>query len=167
MFVNHIDIAENVLKNTPYKAGTLYYCYDTGNVYFDSVADGNRIKISSDMIIVSSETERLNILAPVPGKIYCVLKSGRIYISNEGSWIRLGKTNFEITDVVVKDDGSSTGTKQLVIENSEIHADNTAKFVPDLSVADLATNITATCAEGSVTVVLTSSYEIPGRIIID
>lgn len=69
---------------------------------------------------------------------------------NEGAY------EFDIEPVSVPSTGSIT------VSDSRIKADMTGTFIPDLSVIDLISNISVTCAEGSATITATTSYEIPG-----
>lgn len=154
--IKFYDVTENDLKNKEFEAEALYYCTDSFNVYLDSLLEGKRVKIS-DVIILSDESARSSLLAPLPNKIYCVLSTGSLYIYNNSVWNKLGASQFEISNVVVEN-----GT--LTVSDSRITEVNTAQFCPDLSVIDLASDISATCTRGSVTVRLTSSYPIPGVI---
>ena len=155
--IKYYDITESTLDSKPFEAEAIYYCTDTGNVYVDSLAEMTRKKMSSDVIMIGTETDRAMILAPIPFKIYCVLSSGSMYIYYNAKWNRLGVSQFEICNVLVEN-GS------LNVSDPRIIAADDAEFIPDLSVIDLVSNISATCADGSVTVTLTSNYPIPGTI---
>lgn len=155
--ITFYDVAESALASKAFEAEALYFCSDTLNLYFDSPVEGSRIRMSTDIIILADENARNNILAPFPFKIYCVLSTGSLYIYNDGKWNRLGTSQFDIHNVVVEN-GSLTVTDDRITEA------DTAQFYPDLSVIDLASNISTTCTKGSVTVNLTSSYPIPGII---
>lgn len=158
--VIHYDITEAELTSKPFEAGAMYFCNDSGNLYIDSVAEQSRTIMSSEVKIIGTETERSNILAPIPNKIYCVLDSGNMYIYSGGAWVRLGATQFEISDVVLD-------ASPATINDSRIRSANTAVFVPDLSVRDLVTINSVSCANGSATVIYTASYPITGRLIVN
>lgn len=155
--IKYYDITENVLESKTFERDAVYYCTDTGNIYVDSPLEGARKKMSSDVVMVGTESDRANLLAPIPYKIYCVLSSGTMYIYYNSKWNRLGAAQFEIHNVVV-DNGSLTVSDPRIISGDE------AEFIPDLSVIDLVSDISATCSDGSVKVTLTSSYPIPGTI---
>ena len=155
--IKYYDITENALKSKPFESEAIYYCTDTGNVYVDSPLEGTRKKMSSDVIMIGTESDRSMILAPIPYKIYCVLSSGAMYIYYNSKWNRLGVAQFEICNVLVEN-----GT--LTISDPRIISADEAEFIPDLSVIDLASNISATCSNGSVKVTMTSNYPIPGTI---
>ena len=159
--IKYYDITESQMESKAIEDEAVYFCSDTGNIYFDSITNGGRTKMSNTIIILTTETERNNLLAPIPNKLYCVLQTGCLYIYNNGSWIQFGGLEkFQFNNVVVED-----GT--LTITDSRISTLCTATFVPDLSVADLASDITVTCAAGSLTVKLTSDYPIPGTVYVN
>lgn len=155
--ITFYNITESELATKAFEAEALYYCSDTLNVYLDSPVELTRKRMSTDTIILADETARNNILAPLPYKIYCVLSTGSLYIYTDSQWNRLGASQFDIHNVVVEN-GS------LTVADDRITEVDTAAFYPDLSVVDLASNITATCSKGSVTVKLSSNYPIPGII---
>lgn len=158
--IKHYDLTESDVSAKPYEAEALYYCTDSKNIYFDSPTEGERIKMSSDTIILSTETERKNMLAPIADKIYIVLNSACMYIYSGGSWIALNQTEFEISNVEVSS-GSAT------VNDSRILAGHTAKFIPDPSIADLVTSSSVTCAAGSASVtVAPTTYKFFGRLLV-
>ena len=159
--IKHYDLTESDVSAKPYEAEALYYCTDSKNIYFDSPTEGERIKMSSDTIIIGTEAEREKILAPIADKIYVVLDSGTLYIySSTNGWINLGGNTFEISDVLV-----SGGTK--TITDSRVRSTSSAEFVPDLSVADLVTSCSVACSNGSLTINISpSTYKIIGRLIV-
>lgn len=160
--IKFYDVTESSLEKKAFEAENLYFCNDTGAIYLDSKIEKTRIRIASDIIILATESARTSILAPISNKIYCVLESGRLYIYYDGNWISLGgdgqiiKSNIEVP---------TSGT--LKITDANIKSYSTGKFYPDLSVSDLASNVSVTCADGSATITLTSSYPIIGTLIID
>jgi len=159
--ITHYDIYESELKSKPFEAEALYYCTDTLNVYLDSPGEKTRIKISSsDVIVLSTEADRTSMLAPLKGKIYAVLASGRMYIY-DADWIPLGSNAFEIPGPLVVESGTP-----LVVTDNRVKSTNIATFVPDLSVADLVSANSCTCTDGKVTVTLTADYPITGRLIV-
>ena len=139
----------------------VYFCSDTGNIYFDSITNGCRTKMSNTIIILTTETERNNILAPIPNKLYCILQTGCLYIYSGGKWIQFGGLEkFQFSNVVVEN-GS------LTITDNRISSLCTAVFIPDLSVADLVSNISVQCSAGSLKVTLTANYPIPGTVYVN
>lgn len=77
--------AESMLTNKPFEEGSLYFIEDTKRIYLDTVNGSSRVLIGSDPIIISTEAERENLLAPIPGKFYFVLETSNIYIYDT-SW---------------------------------------------------------------------------------
>lgn len=158
--IKFYNITESELNSKQFESESLYYCYDTLNIYLDSPVDNKRLRMSTDTIVLATETDRNNILAPLPYKIYCVLSTGSLYIYTNGGWNRLGGSQFIIKNVLVEN-----GT--VTLKDDRITDIDKAVFYPDLSVVDLATNVTATCSKGTVTVTLTSNYPILGTVMIN
>lgn len=160
--IQYYDLPEETIKSQPFTAGALYVANDTGKMYFDSVDANARVDVANDVMPVATEAAREALLAPIPGRLYCVLASGCIYLYVDGSWNKLGnRPQIHFENVVV-----SKGVA-LALTDDRILAGDTAVFVPDLSVADLVTASTCTCAAGKVTVSVTANYDIPGRVIVN
>lgn len=109
MLVKYHQIdAESTLVNKPFDEGSLYFCTDTKHIYFDPVGGTTRTLVGGDPIILSTEAERENILAPIPGKIYIVIQSKMIYTYTNGIWNSFfGEDNksFIITATIVDNTG--------------------------------------------------------------
>jgi hypothetical protein len=158
--IKHYDLTESDVSAKPYEAEALYYCTDSKNIYFDSPTEGERIKMSSDTIILSTESERKNMLAPIADKIYIVLNSASMYIYSSGKWIALNQTEFEVSDVHIIAGGA-------IVMDARIMAGHTAKFIPDPSIADLVTSATVTCRSGSAVISATpTTYNFFGRLLV-
>lgn len=158
--IKHYDLTESDVSAKPYESEALYYCTDSKNIYFDSPTEGRRIKMSSDTIILSTETERKNMLAPISDKIYIVLNSACMYIYSGGKWVALNQTEFEISDVQINN-GNATVTDNRIL------AGHTARFIPDLSIADLVTSNSVTCVAGKATITLEpTAYKFFGRLLV-
>lgn len=158
--IKYYDLTESDVSAKPYESEAIYYCSDSRNIYFDSPTEGERIKMSSDTIILSTESERKSILAPIADKIYIVLDSACMYIYSGGKWTALNQTGFEISDVQVSN-GIAT------INDSRILAGHTAKFIPDPSIADLVTSSSVTCTAGYASVVVSpATYKFFGRLLV-
>ena len=161
--IKFYDVTESSLDRKAFEAENLYFCNDTGAIYLDSKIEKTRIRIASDIIILATESARTSLLAPISNKIYCVLGSGRLYIYSDGNWISLGGAGSQIVKSNIEVPNSGT----LTITDDNIKSYNTGKFYPDLSVSDLASNISVVCADGSATITLTASYPIIGNLVID
>ena len=158
--IKHYDLTESDVLAKPYEAEALYYCTDSKNIYFDSPTEGERIKMSSDTIILSTEYERKNMLAPIADKIYIVLNSASMYIYSSGKWIALNQTEFEVPNVQI-----SAGS--AIVTDTRILAGHTAKFIPDPSIADLITSNSVTCTAGRATVTVNpTTYNFFGRVLV-
>lgn len=155
----HYDVTESFLKTKNFESGAIYYCNDTGNVFLDSFTEGIRIQVSRDIIPIATEADKP--IAPLPNKLYCVIATGTLCIYYDGTWVNLGRPQIHFANVVVPADSA------LEIIDSRIISADSALFVPDLSVADLCTNSTATCSDGKVTISVTASFPIIGEVIIN
>ena len=147
--VKYYDLPESDVSIKPYEEGALYYCNDSKNIYYDSPTQNKRIKMSSDIIILNTESDRNSILAPLSEKIYAVLSSGCMYIYSD-KWILLGGSGFQIPNVVISDGN-------IVINDSRITSISKAEFVPDSSIYDLIDTCEVVCSEGSLTITITPS----------
>lgn len=159
--IKYYDITEAEMEAKTIEDEAIYFCSDTGNIYFDSVTNGGRTKMSNTIIILATEAARTNLLAPIPNKLYCILQSGCLYIYSGGKWVQFGGLEkFQFNNVTVEN-GS------LTITDSRISTLCTATFVPDLSVADLVSDISVVCSTGSLKVTLTADYPIPGTVYVN
>lgn len=155
--IKYYEITKGELEKKAYEEGSLYYCYDTSDTYLDSASNG-RICIAKDIILT---TEANKPLAPQPERLYVMIDTGTLWIHYNNAWVQLGrKAQIHFCNVTV-----TGGT--LTISDSRISATDTAVFIPDISVADLCSAISVTCAAGSLTVRLTSSYDIFGEVIVN
>lgn len=158
--VKYYDLTEADVSSKPYESEAVYYCTDSRNIYFDSPTKNNRIKMSSDTIILSTEAVRKSLLAPIADKIYIVLNSACMYIYSGGKWLALNQTEFEIPNVKI------TAGKATVTD-SRILAGHTAKFIPDTSIADLVTSSSVVCSAGKATVTVSpNTYNFIGRLLV-
>jgi hypothetical protein len=78
--------AESVLQTKAFEAGALYWCVDTGKVFLDSETQNARIEMSNNSIFLDTESQRENILAPIPNKFYFIKENSKLYVYNEKGW---------------------------------------------------------------------------------
>lgn len=159
LIIQYYDMTEAELEKRSFKAGCVYYCTDSRNIYLDSPVELKRKRMSSDAIILASESERHDLVSPVPDKIYIVIATSSIYVYTSGAWKRIGVSHFSIENILAEP-GS------VILDDRVVETD-TAKFIPDLSCADLATGISCACSNGSITITMTSDYPIPGKILVN
>lgn len=94
MIITHYQYsAENMLESKSFEEGALYYIEDTQNVYLDPVGGSERIKIANDIKILAAESDREELLSPVPGKMYFVLETSKYYIYYNETWYAGGGSN--------------------------------------------------------------------------
>ena len=91
MIVKPYQILEDELNSKPFDGGSLYLTKDTNRLYIDFVGGQSHTLITADPIILSTESDRENILAPIPNKLYIVLDTKSIYIYND-KWHNLNAT---------------------------------------------------------------------------
>lgn len=165
--IKFYDVTQSALESTngkTFRSESLYFCSDTGKIFLDSKLTGSRVEIGCDLKILAKETDRTNLLAPIPEKIYCILESGRMYIYTNSTWLALGgggqviKKNLTVP--------VEEGTGSLVVTDAGIKATSTGVFTPDLSVDDLASDISVVCETGKATITLTSDYDIIGDLVV-
>lgn len=105
--IKHYQVsAEFELNFIPFNEGTLYFTEDTKRIYLDPVGSSNRILVNGDPIILNTEAERRNILAPVYGKIYFVIETSSIYLYQDGTW-----HSYVETDKTLAVDGKAADAK--------------------------------------------------------
>lgn len=160
MNVQFYELNESeVLAATSMEAGSFICCKDSTNMYMVPTTGGTPVKMAETTRFLT-ETERANILAPINGKKYFCYDTGKMWIYYN-QWICINETaqdEFDIENVILPSSGSVTVT------DSRIKSTHTGTFTPDMSVADLVSGISVTCANGSATVTGTTSYDIPGTL---
>lgn len=89
--VKFIETIKSGINSIPVKPGQMIYCSDSRDFYYDS-NEGYRIKVS-DTIIISTEEERVNLLAPLADKLYIVAESKLLYVYSSATdvWYPLNK----------------------------------------------------------------------------
>lgn len=162
--IQYYDLPENLIAERPFTAGALYVANDTGKMYFDSVDSNTRVDVANDVMPLGTEAARNALLAPIPGRLYCVLESGCIYLFIDGKWNRLGnrpQIHFENIHI--------TAGASRTLYDERILASDTAVFVPDLSVADLEDrmNTEIYCENKSVVINANGDIDVLGSVIVN
>lgn len=112
MLINYYQLeAESKLDSMPFNEGTLYFIVDTKRLFLDPVGGGSRISVNESPIILSTESERENLLSPIPGKLYVVLDSSSSYIYYNTTWYKCGSPIPECT--------TNDNNKFLMVINGE------------------------------------------------
>lgn len=107
--VKHYQIAtQSELEGLGFDEGSIYFVEDTKRIYMDPVGSTTRILVTGDPIILNTEAERKAILAPVPGKIYIVIESAKIYIYQNGAWFSTGGGSTSIKAGIIYINPSNT-----------------------------------------------------------
>lgn len=139
--------------------GTLIFCRDTGENYYDTL-EGTRIIVSRYVHMFATDSDRTSYLEMENNVLYIVRSTRKLWIYNAGWYCLNGSASdiffFDIDNLEVP-----TGNTGLTVNDSRILADCTGTFVPIPSLYDLFTGATVTCAAGSATIVLANSSTYP------
>ena len=152
------ETTKEKIASIPYEQEALYFCSDTGDIYFDSIINGERILANSSVTVIQNEASKP--LAPVPGMLYAILNSARIWIYTIAGWVCLSGVTIVKPNVAVT-------SGEATISDPRIVSTDTAVFTPDPVYADLVSSINATCTNGSCSITLTSNYNITGTLVIN
>lgn len=158
------DCLASELNDISVVPGTLIYCRDTGENYYDNL-EGERIPVSKYVYVFATESDRTSYLEMMSGVLYVVRATKKIYIYS-GGWICLndGEASdtyyFDIENLEVP-----TGATGLRVTDSRISTNCTGTFTPIASLNDLYGNSTVTCSNGYATIVLSNtSYPMIGTL---
>ena len=156
--ITYYELNESeVISATGLEAGAFICCKDSTNIYMVPTTGGTPVKMAETTKFLT-ESERAAILAPINGKKYFCYDTGKMWIYYN-DWININPNavyELDIENVVL------TSTGSVTILDSRIKSSNTGIFIPDLSVDDLVSDISVTCADGSATITGTTSYDIVG-----
>lgn len=160
--IKFYDITKSALDDAEFKAGVLYVCNDTKQIFLDSDNTKERMEINPSIILVSSLP-----LAPIPNRLYCDVSNKKIYIYNVDSWMELGGGSSAHKHVY----GITVSENTATVEVSDCKSVWKGVFYPDDNISDLVTSSSVTCADGSITVNIvrkdtTSTYPITGEAIL-
>ena len=89
MMIKYYDITENELNSKAFEAGSVYFCYDTLRIYYDSISDNKRIDISEFAVVLDTENERDGLLSPIPNKLYYIKENNKLYIYLNSEWFAI------------------------------------------------------------------------------
>lgn len=160
MMVNFYELNESeVINATGISSGSLICCKDSSNIYMVPTAGSTPVKMS-DTVKMLTNTQRVNMLAPINGKMYFCYDTGKMWMYYN-NWILITSddtNSFDIDNVVLPSSGS------VSVTDTRIKSGSSAEFVPDNSVADLVSSISVTCAAGKATITGTTSYDISGTL---
>lgn len=91
MMIKYYDITENELNSKAFEAGSVYFCYDTLRIYYDSISDNKRIDISEFAVVLDTENERDGLLSPIPNKLYYIKENNKLYIYLNSEWFAINE----------------------------------------------------------------------------
>jgi hypothetical protein len=162
VIVSHRSCYASELDSRAIIPGSIIVCTDTGDMYHDTV-DGDRIRISSDVVFCASETAIKGLLAPEENRIYLDLSKGHMFVYKNDTWSCLNPdstTPFCIHNVGIAANGTT------VVENNHVTATCNAIFNADPSLADLAesSTISCTCSASSISITSDCKYALCGVI---
>lgn len=144
--IKHYQILEDELKSKPFEEGALYVTTDTNRIFTDFAGGGSHTLISASPIILSTEIERENLLAPINDKLYFVLQTSKLYLYNAGNWYTLTYTHPSYTShqsglYKISVDGTGHVNGATAVSKSDI----TALGIPD---KDTTYGVVSTSADG-------------------
>ena len=96
VITRYIETIASNLESIAITPGQFIYCSDTCDFYHDTL-DSIRNRVS-DFIYVSTEAQRLAIMAPITEKLYFVHETNTMYIHYGEDWITIGSASFSPTD---------------------------------------------------------------------
>lgn len=146
------DCLSSELDNLEFHAGTLIFCRDTGECYYDNL-EGDRVPVSQYVKFFATEADRKNSLDFETNTLYIVSATNKLYIYVNG-WVCLNpdiSTSFYFDIEHLEVPVGSTG---LTVNDSRISKDCTGTFIPLPSLIDLFGSATVTCSDGSAKIVL-------------
>lgn len=118
--IKFFDITQEQLNNKEYEAESIYFCYDTLNIYYDSISEERRIHINTIMIVLDVEAERIAILSPIPYKLYFIKENKKIYTYSDSNWYCINDYDKYLTKTVTN------------AENTLVLNDNTEYRLTDI-----------------------------------
>lgn len=155
------DCLASEVNSLPIVKGTLIFCRDSGDCYYDT-PENERIHVSKTVVILGADSERTGIEFPDSDVLYVVRATKKIWIYSAG-WICLNpdtKSNFTSEYIEVNAGGNVT------ISDSRIMSTNTAKFIPIPAITDLYTKtMTYVVSNGSCKVTNPNSYKMIGYVL--
>jgi len=158
------DCLSSELNSLPIVPGTLIYCRDSGENWYDTL-EGDRIAVSKYVVVFATDAERLDYLDMSSDILYVVAATRKLYIYNAG-WICLNESISDTFYFDIENLEVPTGSTGLTVTDSRIKATYTGTFAPIASLIDLYKGATVTCSAGSATIVLdnTTAYPIIGSV---
>lgn len=157
------DCLSSELDSIEFHAGTLIYCRDSGECYYDTL-DGERVPVSKYVRFFATEAERKASMDFDSSVLYIVRETNKLYVYS-GGWVCLnpGITTsfyFDIDNLEVP-----TAATGLTVSDSRITDKCTGEFTPLPSLSDLFGSATVTCSNGSATIKLANtSYKMIGTL---
>lgn len=146
------DCLHSELKNFIITPGTIYFCRDTGEAYYDTL-EGIRLPVSRYIRFFEDEQDRLDFIEFDSEILYIVRASSKAYIYN-GGWICINPDMhqtyyFDIDNIEVP-----LGHDGRVVSDSRITTECTGEYVPLPSIVDVFKGATVTCTSGYATIKL-------------
>lgn len=123
-----IETLKSKISNLSIDNGQLVFTLDSLDIFWDT--EGNRKKIT-DIIILITEEDKTNLLAPLSGKFYYVKENNSFYYY-DSDWIKINDTgessnnNFDFSNKVIYKDNSTSNL--TYIEESENYTLKTQKI---------------------------------------
>lgn len=155
------DCLRSELDSIEIDPGTLIFCRDSGDAFYDTL-EGDRVPVSSDIVILKNEAERTGLLTPESGILYVVQSSRMIWLYI-GGWISLSpgaRYYFDIENVELP----KAGEEPVTVVDERIGTACVADFVPIPAISNIYQGATLACGDGKVVGNAVGEYNMIGTI---
>lgn len=121
-----VEVIKSRLNSLPVKHGQYIVCTDSQESYIDT--NNERIKIG-DIILLDTEDDRNDMLAPLIDKLYVVKNTNKLYRYNGSDWICLSNNNSIFSQRRNYKITSNTPKVTLGIEGLDLNRDTVLVFL--------------------------------------
>ena len=157
---------ESKLASKSLESESIYYCMDTGNIYWDSVSQKRRINLGNGVALAYSYANLTSIENPVIGKFYFCVTEELLYMyagdsSGEKRFIPISTTS--VVSVFKNVNSNNNQPYEMKSTLAPNHYGIAAgEFVPYYNMNDLLESATITVNDGSVSVNI-KAKAVPGK----
>ena len=143
---------ESKLASKSLETESIYYCMDTGNIYWDSVSQKRRINLGNGVVIANSYSALSTLANPVVGKFYFCTTEELLYMyTGNKKFIPVSTSSV----VAVFNNVGSNNNQPYTVKTSispTHYGTASGEFIPYYNMADLVESATITVTDTAVTV---------------
>lgn len=160
--VYYRDCKASELDSIPIVPGTLIYCHDIGEAFYDALDGSARTTVSKYVHIFGTEIERQRYLQYDTEVLYIVLETSSAYIYSDG-WVNLSASTDTFTFTL---DNLEIPTNGYTAHDGRIREGCSAVFTPIPSLVDLYKGCEIITHNGSADILLNvgTMYPIIGKV---